>query len=119
MSWVALQISTLKDDSDDSGISTEYILGAQNVVFASDATRNARFLSPAAVQLTASATKEPSPVAKTQTVALGDGDGIPATGWWFRDVINDINSFPRVIGILSHSPGENPIATLDTFLKVV
>lgn len=113
MTWIALQISTLKDDS---GISTECILGAQNVVFASDATRNARFLSPAAVQATASTVKKLTNVSQAQNLTLGDP--APVTGWWFRDVIGDTNSFPRV-GVASHSPGERLYIISNIFLTDV
>jgi hypothetical protein len=100
MSWLALQISTLKDGG--GGIETQCILGAQNVVFASDATRNARFLSPAALR----ATLDKSNISdKKLAVTFADPDKNPATGWWFRDNISDQNLYPRV-GTMCHSPGD-------------
>ena len=97
MSWLALQISTLKDG--DGGVATQCILGAQNVVFASDATRNARFLSPAALRAAVDTDKK-------LAVTSGNPAQTPATGWWFRDNISDQNLYPRV-GTMCHSPGDS------------
>ncbi|KDQ65007.1 hypothetical protein JAAARDRAFT_146326 [Jaapia argillacea MUCL 33604] len=92
-SWVSLQATALRDGGD--GISTACLLGALNVVFEADATRNARFASPAAIQLKDT---------KIHKGFVGDGDGPqPVTGWWFRDTLSDTNAYPRV-GIMSHSP---------------
>jgi hypothetical protein len=97
MSWLALQISTL---TQDGGISTQILLGAQNVVFASDATRNARFLSPAALRATSNG------LDKKLVATLVDSNPTPAVGWWFRDNINDTDLYPRT-GALCHSPGDS------------
>jgi hypothetical protein len=87
--------TTLKDDN---GIETQCMLGAQNVVFASDATRNARFVSPAALRATV------DPVTKL-AVTSDDPPQTPATGWWFRDNLSDKNLYPRA-GNVYHSPGD-------------
>ena len=97
MSWLALQISTLKDGGD--GIQIQCILGAQNVVFASDATRNARFLSPAAVR---SRSNDDKKIAVTS----GDSTQNPVVGWWFRDNVSDQNLYPRT-GTMCYSPGDS------------
>ena len=97
MSWLALQISTLKDSG--GGIQTQCLLGAQNVVFASDATRNARFLSPAAVRARSSDDKK-------LAVTSGASTQNPVVGWWFRDNVSDVNLYPRT-GTMCYSPGDS------------
>lgn len=98
MAWIALQVSALKNEGT---ISEMCILGAQNVVFAADQTRNARFVSPAAVAASANS-KTVNKQGNSTKLALGDP--APVEGWWFRDNLLDTNNFPRT-GTASHSPG--------------
>jgi hypothetical protein len=98
-SWISLQVSAIQ--TDQNGISTLSLLGAQNIFFNAAFTRNLRLVSPNAVTLRqAKALKS-----KTSSVdAAADVGDFSATGWWFRDSLGDTNSFPRV-GVFSHSPG--------------
>ena len=96
-SWVSLQAVAF--DKGSGSISTACLLGAQNVVFDSAATRLARFASPTALELLKTRKSKPLKeellAADTQT---------PAIGWWFRSQLTDINAYPRT-GQASHSPG--------------
>jgi hypothetical protein len=92
-SWISLQATTIQ--SDDDGVSKSYLLGAQNVVFNAEPTRNLRFARPTSQE-------ETIPEARILNSTVDSGNR--AVGWWFRDEIGDTNSFPR-LGVLSHSPG--------------
>jgi hypothetical protein len=101
-SWISLQVSA-EQSSGRGGVSTDCLLGALNVVFVADATRSARFASPAAIQLNAARPKASTNVSANSVAALGDTVSYP--GWWFRDTLGDTNNYPRG-GVISHSPGQ-------------
>ncbi|KAF9005499.1 hypothetical protein BDQ17DRAFT_1423981 [Cyathus striatus] len=112
-SWMSLRVGMKPD------VPGPYeFLGAQNIVFEADSTRNIRFASPAAVNIrnnhpsppTAGGdVTEPAPVlAPTPTPTPAAAPEPPkdvrpplvptfpvATGWWFRSDMNDTNWFPR------------------------
>ncbi|KAH9486057.1 hypothetical protein JR316_0000121 [Psilocybe cubensis] len=111
--WISLQASIVVPQASQQGIPiTEvHLLGAQNIVFHDDATTNLRFASPAANALRkyVQATKDVA-----QSVMSGDAAAslfastFSATGWWFRDALNDSNHFPRTESLYI-SPDTQPV----------
>ncbi|PPQ90008.1 hypothetical protein CVT25_009648 [Psilocybe cyanescens] len=126
--WVSLQASVVVDSSSQSGgipITNVYLLGAQNIVFHDDATTNLNFASPASNKLRkllqlAGAGTPVKPVQDTLHIASTANVTGSATGWWFRDALNDTNNFPRTntvyhspdIQAVGDSPLSDPTATL-------
>lgn len=100
--WVSLQASIVASKPSVSGgipISNVYLLGAQNIVFHNDATTNLRFASPAANKLKkyVQITKDEGKSSSSQSITAVNAarTSFSATGWWFRDALNDTNIYPR------------------------
>ncbi|PPQ89991.1 hypothetical protein CVT25_009631 [Psilocybe cyanescens] len=123
--WVSLQASVVVPEPSQAGgipITNVYLLGAQNIVFHEEATTNLKFASPAANKLRklTEAGIDVKPAQDTIAIANSADATWPATGWWFRDAINDINKFPRT-ETLCNSPdiqavGGQPLSDVQSML---
>ncbi|PPQ93430.1 hypothetical protein CVT25_004502 [Psilocybe cyanescens] len=123
--WVSLQASVVVPESSQAGnvpITSVYLLGAQNIVFHDDATTNLRFASPAANKLRKLTESGIDVKPEQDTIAIANATSVSgaATGWWFRDELNDTNNYPRTESLYTspdiQAVGGQPLSNVQSIL---
>uniref|UniRef100_A0A8H8CQT2 Uncharacterized protein n=1 Tax=Psilocybe cubensis TaxID=181762 RepID=A0A8H8CQT2_PSICU len=114
--WVSLQANIIQPPSEDTRtipIGETLLLGALNIVFHDEAVTHLKYASHAANQLQ-EYSKIPEAEAGADSMTAENTENLriygAATGWWFRDRLNDTNNFPRSL-YGSNSPDIQPVGT--------